>query len=342
MKRISIPALLAILLLAACNTPFKKTVDGTEYKIVKKSGGELVGQGNFIEMSITDAYKDSSLYNSSDDGMTQFVMYDTTQFPEAYKQIFANVHVGDSIITRTLTDSLMSKGGMAPFMKKGEYLYRTYTIRSLYKTQEEADKARTAMMEKSQKIQEANMASQGLKEEAAIKEYLKKNNITATRAPKGTYVQVLQEGTGPQIDSSMFVMVNYTGKTMAGKMFDSNTDPSKGHVEPFMANMTNNQEMGGIIPGWKDGLTMLKVGSKAKLYIPSTLAYGKQGSGEDIGANETLVFDVEVLKNITEAQAKAEMDNFRKKMQEEETKYMDSIQKAAGAVGQGQAPPQGN
>ena len=338
MKKITIPALLAIVLLAACTTPFKKTGDGTEYKIIKKSGGELVGQGNFIEMSITDAYKDSTLYSSSDDGMTQFVMYDTTQFPDAYKMIFANVHVGDSIITRTLTDSLESKGGMAPFMKKGEYLYRTYTIRSMYKTQEEADKARTVMMEKAQKVMDANLAVQGQKEEKAIVEYLKKNNLVATRAPLGTHVQVVQAGTGPQVDSSMFLMVNYTGKTMAGKMFDSNTDPSKGHVEPFMVNMTNNREMGGVIPGWKDGLSMLKVGSKAKLYIPSTLAYGKQGSGEDIGPNETLVFDVEILKNITETQARAEMENFRLKMQAEEKKYMDSMQKAAGQ-GTGNTPP---
>jgi FKBP-type peptidyl-prolyl cis-trans isomerase len=51
-----------------------------------------------------------------------------------------------------------------------------------------------------------------------------------------------------------------------------------------------------VIKGWTEGLLYLKEGGKATLYIPSDLAYGKQGAGSDIGPDETLIFDVELVK----------------------------------------------
>ena len=88
------------------------------------------------------------------------------------------------------------------------------------------------------------------------------------------------------------ITVNYTGKTTDGKIFDSNVDPSKGHVQPF----TTEIGVGKVIPGWDEGFLSMKVGGKRKLIIPSDLGYGAQGQGADIPPNAMLIFDVELLK----------------------------------------------
>lgn len=328
MKKLLIACLSVSCLLAACTEPFKKTKEGLEYKIVRAKGGKLLVPGEFMELQVVEKYKDSILSNTAESGMPQFAAYDTAQFPPELKQIFAQVHVGDSIILKVSTDTIAKNTQLAPFMKKGEFVYSTYKITNAYATQAEADKARNAAMIGATAIREKKQAAQVVKEAKQIEDYLKKNNITAVKAPKGTYVQIISQGTGAQVDSPMVVEVNYTGKTMDGKMFDSNTDPSKGHVEPLLVNLTDDQSLGGIIPGWKDALPLLKIGAKARFFIPSPLAYGEQGSGEDIKPNEILTFDIDVLDQLTIPQAKAKMQQMQMKMQEMQKKYMDSMQKA--------------
>jgi len=83
--------------------------------------------------------------------------------------------------------------------------------------------------------------------------------------------------------------VNYTGKLLDGTIFDSNKDPKFGHVQPFSFTLG----AGMVIKGWDEGMQLLKLGGRATFYIPSSLAYGPQGSGS-IPPNAVLVFDVEV------------------------------------------------
>jgi FKBP-type peptidyl-prolyl cis-trans isomerase len=96
------------------------------------------------------------------------------------------------------------------------------------------------------------------------------------------------------------VLVNYTGSTLDGKVFDSSiqAEAQKAGLNQPGRNYEPLQVIIGttpIIKGWDEGLLLLNEGSKAKLIIPSDLGYGDQGSG-DIPPYSTMVFDIEVVK----------------------------------------------
>ena len=104
------------------------------------------------------------------------------------------------------------------------------------------------------------------------------------------YYTVSQKGVGPNARPGKKVTMNYTGKTMDGNIFDSNTETKFGHVQPFSFVLGQHQ----VIPGWDEGIQLLQLGSKATFYIPSALGYGERGAGGSIPPNAVLIFDVEV------------------------------------------------
>ena len=101
----------------------------------------------------------------------------------------------------------------------------------------------------------------------------------------GLQYEVLKEGTGSTPKPTDTVTVHYTGTLIDGTKFDSSVD--RGQPATFVLNQ--------VIPGWTEGVQLMKVGSKYKLYIPAALGYGEQGAGNVIGPNAPLVFAVELL-----------------------------------------------
>jgi len=102
----------------------------------------------------------------------------------------------------------------------------------------------------------------------------------------GLQYEVIKEGTGPTPKATDKVTVNYKGSLLDGKVFDSSYD--RGQPVTF--------GVGQVIPGWVEGLQLMKVGSKYKLTIPSALGYGENGAGNTIPPNSVLQFEVELLK----------------------------------------------
>lgn len=137
---------------------------------------------------------------------------------------------------------------------------------------------RQHMMAKKQQATEENKK----KGDAYLAEYKAQKGVSAL--PGGVLYRVVKEGTGKKPLESDTVEVNYRGKLIGGKEFDA-TEP--GHPASL--------KISALIPGWKQALSEMPVGSKWQLVIPSALAYGDRGVGNDIGPNEVLVFDVELL-----------------------------------------------
>jgi peptidylprolyl isomerase len=106
--------------------------------------------------------------------------------------------------------------------------------------------------------------------------------------PKGLVKKDLITGTGQTAAAGSTVTVNYVGiLCKGGKEFDSSWQRN----QPFTTALT----AGSVIPGWVEGIPGMKVGGRRELVIPSSLAYGKSGSGSTIPPNSTLVFVVDLI-----------------------------------------------
>lgn len=119
------------------------------------------------------------------------------------------------------------------------------------------------------------------------REFLVKNKTRKEIAetPSGLQYEVLVKGTGPVPKREDTVTAHYKGSLLDGKEFDNSYKRGEPLTTP----------VAGVIPGWTEALTMMPVGSKWKLYIPSSIGYGDGGAGQDIPGGSTLVFEVELL-----------------------------------------------
>ena len=320
------------LLFASCTKPFKKAEGGLQYKIVSNGNGSTIKAGNFFEIQFDQVYsgggKDTVLMNSRDFA-NQIVTMDSAQIPPVYYKIFSESRKGDSIIVKQSTDSIMKNGNTPPFMKKGAFIIFHYKIVNVFTTKEAADSAYKIQITEAKAKDSLKALEQIKKDDKIITDYLAKNKIQAVKAPAGTYVEILNPGTGDAVDNSKVLKVLYTGRTLlGGEPFDSNTDSTFGHTQVLQVNMgAAPGAPGSVIKGWTDGLSLLKKGAKAKLYIPSALAYGSQGAGGKIKPNESLMFDVEVVDVISQEQGQVEAAAQQKKAMEE----MQKAQKSAPA-----------
>jgi FKBP-type peptidyl-prolyl cis-trans isomerase len=125
-------------------------------------------------------------------------------------------------------------------------------------------------------------------EAGLLQKYLKDHNITVKPTASGLYYIEKAKGTGAQVTSGSMASVHYTGTLLDGTKFDSSREPGG---KPYEVEVGK----GKVIPGWDEGLQLMKKGGKAILIVPSSLAYGEQGMGGSIPAYSTLVFDLEVV-----------------------------------------------
>ncbi len=152
-------------------------------------------------------------------------------------------------------------------------------------------KASLALDEKTgkvvQELVQQRLAAAAEREKVKGDEYLKKAAAEkgAVKTASGLIYRSLKEGTGPQPAATDKVKVHYTGTFVDGRVFDSSVQ--RGQPIDFPLN--------GVIPCWTEGVAKMKVGGKARLVCPSSIAYGAGGRPPQIPGNAVLTFEVELL-----------------------------------------------
>jgi len=275
----------AMISLNACTSKggYEKTKNGLEYKIIKdEKSGKNPGEGDIVALHIHIHYGDSVLFDSRKMNNNQAVEIPVmpAQFKGDWPEGLKLMTPGDSAEFLVSVDSVkkMSQGQLPPYMKAGGKIAYDIVLVSV-KSQSEVKHE-----------QEQKAAAQKEIDDKILQDYFAKNNIKPNKTSSGLYFTIEKEGAGETPKAGENVTVNYTGKTLDGKAFDSNIDPQFKHVQPF----TYTAGQGQVIPGWDEGVMLLKKGTKATLYIPSPLAYGAQSPGPGVPANAILMFNVDV------------------------------------------------
>jgi FKBP-type peptidyl-prolyl cis-trans isomerase FkpA len=295
-------ALLALLTGASTMSSCQKTKvtekDAIEYTYIKE-GSEKAANGDFLlyNLEITTA-TDSVIYSTLTQPFPGYLMANDSITPQnGMDEIFLSLKKGDSINFQAPAKLIFSGNQPAPLkeddvikVKLGAYDVKTEAeMQAFYEEVMMKEQAKSAERAKELLVEEAK----------TIEAYAKEKGLNAQKTENGLYYVIEKEGTGETTTPGTTMYVNYAGYLLDGTLFDTsfpqiakaNNIFNEGRTyEPLPVNVG----MGQVIPGWDEGLMLLKKGSKAKFIIPSPLAYGENGAGALIPGNSILIFDVEV------------------------------------------------
>lgn len=148
-------------------------------------------------------------------------------------------------------------------------------------TSQEAQTLLNTYFQEKQKAESQKAISEG---KAFLEENAKKEGVVTTKS--GLQYEILTEGTGKQPKATDTVRCHYEGSLINGSVFDSSY--KRGEPAEFGLNQ--------VIPGWTEGVQLMKEGAMYRFYIPYLLGYGENGAGSSIPPYSTLIFDVELIK----------------------------------------------
>ena len=261
---------------------YDKVEEGLYIKYHKQNQtAEAVEPGDILTMDLRYYTEDDSvLFDSKMNGRDFQIPADSGQYEGDLMSAFLKLHKGDSATIIMGAENFFTKTAGMPrpeFIDSTGMLYFDVFVKNI----QTIDELRAEM---------DSISNNRMKSEAAMREaYLQENNITAEPLPSGLIFISKEKGTGEQAEAGKKVTVHYTGTLLDGTKFDSSVDRG----DPF--EFTLGQGM--VIPGWDEGIALMKEGGKATLIIPSDLGYGANPRpGGPIQPYSTLVFDVELVK----------------------------------------------
>ncbi len=288
--------LFSVLTLLFCNTQAqgskvktKKTPGGLEYKIFISKGGVKIASGDMVYFKVVGKAGDSTLFDTYKNVRQPYMnlIVNETIHPGNFEEGLMLLGKGDSALFKINADSFYGvyMGTEVPsFIKKGEPLLFLVQIDSVIgsKVLKARSDAQAIMVKEKQK-----------NEASVIENYIQNSGIKYTKTATGLYYIITHATNGNKASNGDQIGANYTGKLLNGVVFDSNDKTGK----PFEFKLGAHQ----VIAGWDEAFELLNLGEKATLLLPSELAYGAQGAGNDIMPYTPLIFDVELV-TITKAE----------------------------------------
>jgi FKBP-type peptidyl-prolyl cis-trans isomerase FkpA len=309
-KKITITAVGAALLMVACkNSPYPgydKAESGLYSKFyMHDEKGIKPKEGDVVKLIMSyKTSKDSSLFDSKNakmnpdpSGAIEFPLGKST-FAGSFEDALKMMSLGDSASFIISADSVYLKTfaqkELPKYIAKGTML--TFEAKLLKVTSKE-----NVEKERNRKIEEQKVMAELRKNEEpkAFAKYLEDNKITAKPTASGLYYVEKTKGKGAKPTKGCMVKVNYTGRLLDGKIFDTSDKAvakeaglydERRPYEPIEFPLGQGQ----VIKGWDEGIMMMSPGSKGQFIIPSSIGYGEQGGGP-IPPFSPLVFDVELV-----------------------------------------------
>lgn len=279
-------------MMVSCGDGFKTTQNGLKYKFLESNpDAQQVQKNDVLVGTCTLKLNDSVLRSVTTPD--RILQASDPAFKGDLPEGLLMMHIGDKAIFVVEADSVHALGLNFPDYYKegtGMKLYYEINLTDII-TIEEINQERANFIENMQQAREA--------EKELIANYVAENKIKATPDEDGLYVIVNKKGNGQKVEIGREVSVNYTGRLLNGKVFDSSIESVARENDIYdsrrpygpMPYVVGQQSM---IRGWEKGVMNQPAGSKLTLIIPSELGYGPQDMGS-IPPNSTLIFDIEIV-----------------------------------------------
>ena len=279
-------------LLVSCGDGFKTTKGGLRYKFLETNkDGQQVQLNDVLVGTCVLKLNDSVLGRV--DTPDRILMANESVFPGDLPEGLLMMHTGDKAIFEIEADSVAKYGFRFPeYYKAGTGMKLIYEINLTdIITREEMEQEQANYIENMQQAQAA--------EKETLAKYVADNKIKATPDEEGLYIIVNKKGNGQKVEIGRQVAINYTGRLLDGKVFDTSLESvakenniyeDRRPYEPLTYRVGEQP----LIRGWEKGIINQPAGSKLTLIIPSSLGYGPQAIGA-IPANSSLIFDIEIV-----------------------------------------------
>ncbi len=295
--------LLVIALIGACKSKEKEIVRPEKAQFLSDASGILYyfheeGDGDLkpVNMQVVKVILEWGLRDSlivtkkMTNGPVEFQIRDVP----AKGNIFDGLRmmdIGDSATFIINADKYFSPNPVPQFITPGSDLY--FDIRLLEIKSEQEYNAE--MRDRLNKMRED--------EQIYLKEYLDENDINAEPLASGLYYMPVEKGSGPKVETGKMLILDYEYFLIDGTKLYSTWDAKKPLEFRFGSKFDT--------PGMNEALSMMRVGDRTKLIVPSNIGYGEQGRAQFIPPYSTLVYEVEVLDVISE-------EDYKKKTQHQE------------------------
>ena len=262
------------------------SADGFYYDIKQQGKGTRVSEGQYVKVHYTGTLLDGTKFDSSKDRNAPFVF---------------QVGKGSVIKGWDKALPLFNEGGIGRIYLPAELAYGAQAtgnipansplifdieVISVMNEQEFSMYEKVEQEHKIKEMQKQNDA-QNKTDDKILTSYFNTNKLKPTKTASGLYYLIEKAGEGAKPTTGQTVSVHYTGRLLDGTKFDSSVDRNA----PFEFQCGAHR----VILGWDEGIALFSKGTKAKLFIPSSLAYGTRGYGP-IPPNSPLIFDIELLE----------------------------------------------
>lgn len=293
-KRLIVFSLFVAFSVAAFSQSFKTTPNGVKYRYIKVNKKAYQAQeGDVLVCTCKITMGDSVLVEITEP--QRLFMVTAPQFKGDLPEGLKLLHTGDHAVICISADSVQKMGAiLPPYFVPGKGMRLCYEINV-------ADIVTKETIALEEAAYRESLARAAEEENAVISQYVREHNIDATPDERGLYVIVKKQGTGERVANGRTVKIDYVGKLLNGKVFDSSIESvaeENGLYNPQRTYMPLQYVVGqvSLIEGWERGVMDMPAGTELMLIIPSSLGYGPRGAGADIPPNSPLIFELNIIE----------------------------------------------